>query len=219
VAVKPQKCLAATAQLAKLSKHQRHSVLDTLVGVLGHGIASVAHIPRREHSIQLTPARLGLKTLLQAHPQHLELDHTKSALDAQHELVIEYCEVIQLVCVTDQRTKDLTDLEQLTPVSVGARQPRHLATEHQAHFAQRHSADQTLKTATRRCPDRGADTEVGVDELNVAKSQLPSPIHQRILQVLKQEGILKTLDKGGGRKAAVLAFSQLLNIAEGHKAF
>jgi len=45
------------------------------------------------------------------------------------------------------------------------------------------------------------------------------PTAKRILQVLKQEGILKTLDKGGGRKAAVLAFSQLLNIAEGHKAF
>ena len=53
----------------------------------------------------------------------------------------------------------------------------------------------------------------------VREAGIPNPTAKRILNVLKQENILKTLSEGRGRKAAVLAYSELLNIAEGYDAF
>lgn len=48
---------------------------------------------------------------------------------------------------------------------------------------------------------------------------IPRPTAQRIINVLKTENILKILEESSGRKAAVLAYPDLLNIAEGYCAF
>lgn len=53
----------------------------------------------------------------------------------------------------------------------------------------------------------------------VNASQIPKPTAFRILGVLKNEGILKVVAEGSGRKATVLAYRDLLNIAEGYNAF
>ena len=53
----------------------------------------------------------------------------------------------------------------------------------------------------------------------VAHVRIPDPTAKRILAVLRDEGILKTLVEGRGRRAAVLAFRALLNIAEEYDAF
>lgn len=53
----------------------------------------------------------------------------------------------------------------------------------------------------------------------IRSSSIPRPTAQRILNVLKNENILKTMEESSGRKAAVLAYSDLLNIAEGYHAF
>lgn len=53
----------------------------------------------------------------------------------------------------------------------------------------------------------------------VRSANIPHSTAKRILQVLKQQGILKTVLQGVGRKAAVLAYAELLNIAEGYDAF
>jgi Fic family protein len=50
-------------------------------------------------------------------------------------------------------------------------------------------------------------------------SQVPKPTAGRILRVLRDEGVLKELRPASGRRPAILAFSQLLNIAEGREAF
>jgi len=48
---------------------------------------------------------------------------------------------------------------------------------------------------------------------------IPKPTAQRILNVLKKEGILREVQPGSGSRSATLAFPQLLNIAEGYEAF
>ncbi|PYS45067.1 MAG: hypothetical protein DMG13_32875 [Acidobacteria bacterium] len=53
----------------------------------------------------------------------------------------------------------------------------------------------------------------------VANAQIPEPTAKRLLAVLRKEGILTTLTEGSGQRASVLAFAELLNIAEGYKAF
>jgi len=50
-------------------------------------------------------------------------------------------------------------------------------------------------------------------------AQIPKPTAQRILNILKSEGILRELEPGSGRRAATLAYVKLLNIAEGYEAF
>ena len=53
----------------------------------------------------------------------------------------------------------------------------------------------------------------------VASSNIPKPTAQRILNLLKNQGILKELQPGSGRRAATLTYPELLNIAEGYNAF
>lgn len=53
----------------------------------------------------------------------------------------------------------------------------------------------------------------------VRSANIPKPTAQRILNLLKKEGILRQLQPGSGRRAATLAYPELLNIAEGYDAF
>jgi Fic family protein len=48
---------------------------------------------------------------------------------------------------------------------------------------------------------------------------IPAPTAKRILKQLKDDRILKELQQSSGRKSSVLAYSELLNIAEGFHAF
>jgi Fic family protein len=51
----------------------------------------------------------------------------------------------------------------------------------------------------------------------IASSGIPAPTARRFLGVLKDGEILRVLSAGRGRRAAVLAFPALLNIAEGRE--
>ncbi len=51
----------------------------------------------------------------------------------------------------------------------------------------------------------------------VASAAIPAPTARRFLWVLRREGVLKEVLAGGGRRAAVLAFPALLNLAEGRE--
>jgi len=53
----------------------------------------------------------------------------------------------------------------------------------------------------------------------VGCGNIPKPTATRILAVLRDNGILKTLKEGGGRRASIYAFRDLLNICEGKDAF
>jgi len=53
----------------------------------------------------------------------------------------------------------------------------------------------------------------------VKSSAIPKPTASRILAVLKDNHMLRELQPGSGRRAAVLAFSELLNITEGRNVF
>lgn len=50
-------------------------------------------------------------------------------------------------------------------------------------------------------------------------AEIPGPTARRFLGVLRKEGILRDLQPGRGRRAAVLAFPALLNIVEGREVF
>ena len=50
-------------------------------------------------------------------------------------------------------------------------------------------------------------------------AEIPGPTARRFLGVLREEGVLRELQPGRGRRAAVLAFPALLNIVEGREVF
>ena len=53
----------------------------------------------------------------------------------------------------------------------------------------------------------------------VDRAGIPKPTALRILKVLRDEGLLQPLREAAGRRPAILAFSELLNIAEGQDVF
>lgn len=53
----------------------------------------------------------------------------------------------------------------------------------------------------------------------VESADIPRPTANRILRVVRDNGLLRELRPASGRRAAVLMFSELLNLAEGHSAF
>jgi len=53
----------------------------------------------------------------------------------------------------------------------------------------------------------------------VANAGIPKPTANRILKVLRDEEMLHVVVEGRGRRAAVVAFPELLNIAEGREVF
>jgi Fic family protein len=50
-------------------------------------------------------------------------------------------------------------------------------------------------------------------------AKIPAPSARRILNILSQNRLLKTLRRSSGQRPATFAFSELLNITEGRKAF
>lgn len=53
----------------------------------------------------------------------------------------------------------------------------------------------------------------------VRVSGIPRPTANRILGILRENGVLTTIREGSGRRPSVLAFTELLNIAEGREVF
>lgn len=53
----------------------------------------------------------------------------------------------------------------------------------------------------------------------VASAGIPKPTAKRIIGILRDEGMLKVLSESSGRRAAVYAFADLLNVTEGRKVF
>lgn len=53
----------------------------------------------------------------------------------------------------------------------------------------------------------------------VACADIPKPTAERIARLVKENGMLREVEPGRGRRPTVLAFSELLNIAEGRDVF
>lgn len=53
----------------------------------------------------------------------------------------------------------------------------------------------------------------------VESAGIPAPTARRIIQKMRNSGILKVVEEASGRKAGVYAFAELLNIAEGKAVF
>ncbi len=79
--------------------------------------------------------------------------------------------------------------------------------------------DQTRSQHAIRALDFVFDRPVFRSSDFVASSGIPEPTAKRILRILRRENLLRIVRNAGGRRSAILAFPDLLNIVEGRDAF
>src|SRR5208337_1974473 len=94
---------------------------------LTQGVPNIAH---RKPLEQLPAARFGLLAGLESLPKNLRFYDAESSLDSKDQLIIEIVQVVNLLLVGDQGSKNLTHLQQPAPVFVRAGQPRDLPAAH-----------------------------------------------------------------------------------------
>ena len=107
----------------KLGEHELNRFRDPSIGMKCDLTERVAGIADRDSFEEFAAARFGLLAREQSLAYDLQFDHAERPFDAQHQLVIEVIQVIYLLLVGDQGSKDLADLQQTAPVLVRAGQP------------------------------------------------------------------------------------------------
>jgi len=143
--------------------------------------------------VELALARLVVGTREQPLPEHLELDDAERSFDAEHQLVVERREVVELVPVADQGVEDLAGLAQAAPVFVGARQPRRLAADDDSDLAQRGGGEHPLESLSRGGREACARSEVVVDDVDAFPSEHARAFDQRVLQLTTLAVVLDLL--------------------------
>src|SRR5215469_12269672 len=107
----PLKCLTHAPQFAKLSEDELNRFADPSIGMkhnLTHRVSGISH---REPFEQFATACFGLLPGQQSLAYDLEFDHAERPFDAQHQLIIEIIQIVDLLLVHDERSKDLAHLQ------------------------------------------------------------------------------------------------------------
>src|ERR1700755_646138 len=105
----------------------------------------VSGISNREPFEQFAAARFGLLPRQQSLAYDLEFDDAERSFDAQHQLIVEITQIVDLLLVSDKRSKDLTHLEQRTPVFFGAGEPRYFPAADDTDLSQCYQADDPVQ--------------------------------------------------------------------------
>src|SRR5262245_6341893 len=116
----PLKCLTHAPQFSKLREHELNRFQDPSIGMQDGLTERVEGVPDREPFEQLAAARLGLLAREHSLPYDLQFDYAECSFDAQHQLVIEIIQIVDLLLVGNQGSEDLAHLQQSTPVFVRA---------------------------------------------------------------------------------------------------
>src|SRR5580765_4511684 len=115
---KPLESLAHTPPFTKLYEYELNGFENPSIGMKIDLTHSISDIADRKSLEQLTPARFGLLSCLQSLPKDLQFDDAERSLDAQDQLVIEIIQVIDLLLISDQGSKNLAHLQQPAPVFI-----------------------------------------------------------------------------------------------------
>src|SRR5262249_35003157 len=120
VITEPLECLTHAPQFSKLGEHELKRFADPSVGMKRNLTHGVSGIPNREAFAQFPAALLSRAPRQQSLAYDFEFHDAERSFDAQHQLIVEIIQIVDLLLVRDQRSKDLTNLQQPTPVFVRA---------------------------------------------------------------------------------------------------
>src|SRR5712672_4753035 len=78
----------------------------------------ILYIADRKPLEQLTAARFGFLPCLHPLAQNFQLDDTQCSFDTQHQLIVQITQIVNLLFVSDEGFKNLTDFEKPAPILV-----------------------------------------------------------------------------------------------------
>src|SRR5215831_10801978 len=114
----PLKCLTHAPQFAKFHEHECNGFADSPIGMKSDLAQSVNTIADRQPLEQFTAACLGLLAREHSLPYDLEFDYAERSFDAQHQLIIEVIQIVDLLLVGNQGAEDLKDFHRHQSLSV-----------------------------------------------------------------------------------------------------
>ena len=71
----------------------------------------------------LLRARLGLLSRLHPLPENFQLDDTQCSFNTQHRLIIQVTQIVNLLFVSDEGSKNPADFDKPAPILVGTGKP------------------------------------------------------------------------------------------------
>src|ERR1700756_3161281 len=120
VITEPLERLTHAPPFSKLGEHELNRFADPSVGMKRNLTHGVSGIPNREPFEQLPRRAFNLLPRQQSLAYDLEFHDAERSFDAQYQLIVEIIQIVDLLLVSDKCSKDLTNLQQPTPVFVGA---------------------------------------------------------------------------------------------------
>src|SRR5579864_5611290 len=97
----PLKCLTHAPPFPKLREHELNRFRDPSIGMQDDLTERVKGVPDREPFEQLAAARLGLLAREHSLAYDLQFDDAERPFDAQHQLVVEIVQIVDLLLVGD----------------------------------------------------------------------------------------------------------------------
>ena len=194
------------AELAELGEHQPEPGLDLLVRVQAHRAIALVHKTDGQRQAKLAPGSFLPLTLMQPHPDLVQLCLAHDAGQAQQQPVVIGTRVVEPFAIGDDHAEQGAKLEELVPIAVVARQARGIQAEDQAGLAQADLRDQVLK-AVPAITGRPRAPEILVDHLDPFSG--PAQHHRAIDQTVLQLGALLMLTHLTGRRLAHIDEGQL----------
>src|SRR5215472_11966483 len=107
----PLKCLTHAPQFAKLREDQLNRFADPSIGMKHDLTQRIQGIADRQSFEQFATARFGLLPSQQSLAYDLEFDHAERPFDAQPPLILEIIQIVDLLLIGDERSKDLAHLQ------------------------------------------------------------------------------------------------------------
>src|SRR5689334_24670327 len=99
----PLKCLAHAPSLPKFCEHELNGLADPPIRMKSDLAQRVNSVAYRQSLEQFATTCLGLLAGEHSLPYHLEFDYAERSFDAQHQLIIEIIQIIDLLLVGNER--------------------------------------------------------------------------------------------------------------------
>jgi len=95
----------------------------------------ILYIADRKPFEQLAAARFGFLPCLHTLPKNFQFDDAQCSFDTQHQLIIQVAQIVNLLFVSNEGSKNLAHFNKPAPILVRSGQPRDFAANDDPHLA------------------------------------------------------------------------------------
>ena len=132
---KPLERLTDAPQFAEFRECELNGFDNSPIRMLNNLAGCILYIADRKPLEQLTAARFGFLPCLHTLPKNFQLDNTQCSFDTQHQLIIQITQIVNLLFVSDEGSKNLAHFNKPAPILVRTGQPRDFTANDDSHLA------------------------------------------------------------------------------------